>query len=65
VRSITSSGDYYLSALTAIHANLLFAKLPHDYLVVTGPHNYAFNRGPSALEMFAYHDRVLRGLAPP
>jgi len=33
--------------------------------VVTGPHDYAFNRGPGALEMLAYHDRVLRGADPP
>ena len=34
-------------------------------VVVTGPHDYAFNRGPGAIEMLAYHDRVLRGEAPP
>jgi hypothetical protein len=65
LRLLTSSGDYYLSALTTIHAGLLFAKVPHDYLVVSGPHDYAFNRGPGALEMLAYHDRVLRGAEPP
>ncbi|HTQ06226.1 MAG TPA: alpha/beta hydrolase-fold protein [Polyangiaceae bacterium] len=65
LRLLTSSSDYYLSALTAIHADLRYAKVPHDWLVVTGPHDYAFNRGPGALEMLAYHDRVLRGLPPP
>lgn len=65
LRLLTSSGDYYLNGLTAIHADLRYAKVPHDWLVVSGPHDYAFNRGPGALEMLAYHDRVLRGFAPP
>jgi hypothetical protein len=61
LRLLTSDGDYYLGALTAIHAGLLRAEVPHDYVVVSGPHSYAFNRGPGALEMLIYHDRVLRG----
>ena len=65
LRLLTSSGDYYLGALTTIHAGLAYAKVPHDYVVVSGPHAYAFNRGPGALEMLTYHDRVLRGLPPP
>ena len=62
LRLLTSDRDYYLGAITTIHAGLNHAKVPHDYLVATGPHDYAFNRGPGAIEMLAYHDRVLRGL---
>jgi enterochelin esterase-like enzyme len=65
LRLLTSSGDYYLKTLGTIHSALNYAKVAHDYLVVTGPHDYAFNRGPGALEMLAYHDRVLRGADPP
>ena len=65
LRLLTSSGDYYLSTLSTIHSALDYAKVSHDYLVVTGPHDYAFNRGPGALEMLTYHDRVLRGADPP
>ena len=65
LRLLTSTGDYYRTTLATIHGVLDFAKVPHDYLVVTGPHDYAFNRGPGALEMLSYHDRVLRGQAPP
>jgi hypothetical protein len=65
LRLLTSNNDYYLSALSLIHGALRSAKVPHDWLVVSGPHDYAFNRGPGALEMLAYHDRVLRGFAPP
>jgi hypothetical protein len=62
LRLLTSDGDYYLGALTSIHANLLRANIEHDYVVVSGPHSYAFNRGPGVLEMLIYHDRVLRGV---
>jgi enterochelin esterase-like enzyme len=65
LRLLTSNGDYYLNALSSIHGALRSAKVPHDWLVASGPHDYAFNRGPGALEMLAYHDRVLRGFAPP
>jgi iron(III)-salmochelin esterase len=62
LRLLTSDGDYYRGALGAIHGGLLHANVQHDYVVVAGPHSYAFNRGPGALEMLLYHDRVLRGV---
>lgn len=65
LRLLTSSADYYRLSLGRIHDVLEHAGVPHDYLLVTGPHDYAFNRGPGALEMLAYHDRVLRGHPPP
>lgn len=65
LRLLTSTQDYYFGTLSTIHAGLTHAKVPHDWLVVSGPHDYAFNRGPGALEMLSYHDRVLRGFAPP
>jgi hypothetical protein len=34
-----------------------------EHLVVPGPHDYPFNRGPGAIEMLLWHDRVLRGEA--
>jgi enterochelin esterase-like enzyme len=64
LRLLTSSNDYYLAVLTGIHGALRAAGVPHDFFVANGPHDYVFNRGPGALEMLAYHDRVLRGLAP-
>jgi hypothetical protein len=65
LRLLTSSGDYYLATLTTIHGALRAANVPHDFVVVSGPHDYAFNRGPGAIEMLTYHDRVLRGAPPP
>ena len=36
------------------------AGIAHDFADVPGPHDYAFNRGPGAYELLAWHDRVLR-----
>ena len=43
-----------LDALNAEH-------VAHEFVVVAGPHDYAFNRGPGGIEMLLWHDRVLRG----
>ena len=64
LRLVTSEGDYYRRVMAGFHTALDAAGLAHDYLVTPGPHDYAWNRGPGALEMLAYHDRVLRGLSP-
>ncbi|HEY3495698.1 MAG TPA: alpha/beta hydrolase-fold protein [Polyangiaceae bacterium] len=64
LRLLTSSDDYYNAVTHAVHNALRYAEIEHDFLVVPGPHDYVFNRGPGALEMLAYHDRVLRGRTP-
>jgi hypothetical protein len=40
------------------------AGVPNVLVVVPGPHDYPFNRGPAVYEMLLHHDRVLRGLQP-
>jgi enterochelin esterase-like enzyme len=64
LRFLTSTEDYYLAVMRRFHAALDKKGLRHDFLVVPGPHDYAFNRGPGAIEMLVYHDRVLRGRPP-
>ena len=64
LRLLTSSEDYYLPVMRGFHGALDKKGVRHDFLVVVGPHDYAFNRGPGALEMLVYHDRVLRGRLP-
>jgi len=64
LRLLTSTEDYYLPVLRGFHSALERKGVRHDFLVVPGPHDYVFNRGPGALEMLVYHDRVLRGRAP-
>jgi len=63
-RLLTSRGDYYKEADTAIARALQTRGLPAQLDVVEGPHDYAFNRGPGALEMLLFHDRALRGEPP-
>jgi hypothetical protein len=61
LRLLTSSEDYYLPVMRRFHAALDRKGIRHDFLVVPGPHDYAFNRGPGSIEMLIFHDRVLRG----
>ena len=60
IRLLTSSGDYYRRALTSISQAFARAGVDHDFVVVPGPHDYDFNRGPGAYEMLLLHDRALR-----
>ncbi len=64
IRLLSSEGDYYLRANRAIAAALTQAGVTHELLIVPGPHDYEFNRGPGAIEMLFFHDRVLRGKKP-
>lgn len=64
-RMLTSRGDYFRDANTAIARAFSRAELPMKFDVVEGPHDYAFNRGPGAYEMLLFHDRALRGEPPP
>jgi dienelactone hydrolase len=63
-RLLTSDGDYFLGSTKAISAALRQAGVPHTLVVIPGPHDYPFNRGPAVYEMLIHHDRVLRGLPP-
>ncbi len=64
LRLLSSEGDYFLASTRAISSSLRQAKVPHTLVVVPGPHDYPFNRGPAVYEMLLHHDRVLRGLPP-
>jgi hypothetical protein len=59
-RFLTSDGDYFLAANRAIDATFSHAGIEHEFLVVPGPHDYIFNRGPGSVEMLIYHDQALR-----
>jgi len=60
-RFLSSDGDYFLAANRAIDSAFSQSHIEHEFLVVPGPHDYIFNRGPGAIEMLLYHDRALRG----
>jgi iron(III)-salmochelin esterase len=60
-RLLTSDRDYFLEANAAIATEFRHRALPVQFLVVTGPHDYVFNRGSGSIEMLVFHDRALRG----
>ncbi len=61
LRIVTSDKDYFRAALGQLHLALESEGVEHEHLVIPGPHDYAFNRGPGGVEMLLWHDRVLRG----
>lgn len=61
VRLITSEEDYFLSVTRDFHAALRSAAVPVTMEILVGDHSYRFNRGPGAIELLLYYDRVLRG----
>lgn len=65
LRLASSEDDPFLRAVEVTSEALKKAGISHDLVVVPGPHSYDFNRGPGAVELLGWHERVLRGLAPP
>jgi enterochelin esterase-like enzyme len=64
IRLLTSDRDPFAGAIGVLHRAFDEGRIEHDYLVIPGPHDYAFNRGPGGIEMLLWHDRVLRGEPP-
>ncbi|HTV20677.1 MAG TPA: esterase [Polyangiaceae bacterium] len=63
LRLLTSDQDHFLGVNERLSAVLSERGVQHRYLRVQGTHSYRFNRGPGAIEMLLFHDRVLRGVA--
>lgn len=59
LRLLTSTEDYFKRAIRLTSQAWKQAGIDHDFEEVPGPHDYVFNRGPGALEMLLWHDRVL------
>jgi enterochelin esterase-like enzyme len=59
LRLLTSKDDYFRRAINLTSKAWTAAGIEHDFEEVPGPHDYPFNRGPGALEMLLWHDRVL------
>jgi iron(III)-salmochelin esterase len=60
LRLLTSDGDFYRGTLATLSKALETAGHDHRFDLASGPHGYAFNRGPGLFEMLLFHDRVLR-----
>ena len=59
LRLLTSHEDYFRDPITHLSQSWRAAGIAHDFADVPGPHDYPFNRGPGAIEMLVWHDRML------
>jgi pimeloyl-ACP methyl ester carboxylesterase len=59
LRLLSSRRDPFLPATRALSEAWTSASLPHELLVVPGPHDYIFNRGPGSIELLYFHDAAL------
>jgi enterochelin esterase-like enzyme len=59
LRLLTSDKDYFRRAIANASASWKTAGISHDFDEVPGVHDYPFNRGPGAIEMLLWHDRLL------
>jgi enterochelin esterase-like enzyme len=59
LRLLTSKDDYFKRAIGSASTSWHAAGIEHDFEEIPGPHDYPFNRGPGAIEMLLWHDRVL------
>lgn len=63
IQLVTSTSDPFRGPTEALSAALTARGVEHRMRLTDGPHDYVWNRGPGAIEMLMFHDRVLRGLA--
>lgn len=59
LRLVTSKEDYFRRAIRNASAAWQAAGIEHELEDLPGPHDYPFNRGPGAIEMLLWHDRLL------
>lgn len=59
LRLLSSEEDPFLAATRAVAGDWEAAGIAHELLVLPGPHDYAFNRGPGSVELLFFHERAL------
>ena len=59
---VSSSGDGLRPVVSRLSALLREEGVDHSFTLLTGPHDYIFNRGPGGIHMLLWHDRKFRGL---
>jgi hypothetical protein len=59
IRLLTSEGDPFLAATRELSTELQDRRVPHTLLVLPGPHDYEFNRGPGAIELLRFAQNAL------
>lgn len=59
LRLLTSLDDPYRRIIERTSDAWRSGGVDHELVVLPGPHDYAFNRGPGSFELLSWHDRVL------
>lgn len=59
IRLLSSDRDPLLPVTRTLSTELRKRQVPHSLLVTPGAHDYAFNRGPGAIELVRFQDRAL------
>jgi pimeloyl-ACP methyl ester carboxylesterase len=62
---VSSDADPFLPAVRALAGELARRGVAHRLTVTSGPHDYAWNRGPGGAEMLLFHERAARALPMP
>lgn len=60
IRLLSSDKDPLLGTTRKLSEELRARQVSHTLKVTLGGHDYAFNRGPGAIELLRFHDRALR-----
>lgn len=63
LRLLSSDRDPLLPVTQTLSQELRKRHVAHQLVVTPGGHDYAFNRGPGAIELLHFHDRALREVA--
>ena len=63
LRLLSSDRDPLLPVTRTLSTELRKRHVAHQLVVTPGGHDYAFNRGPGAIELLHFHDRALREVA--
>jgi iron(III)-salmochelin esterase len=58
IQLVTSDGDTLAPSVERMHRLLVSNEIPHEYKILTGPHDYIFNQGPGALSMLLFHNEA-------
>lgn len=59
IQLVTSDKDPMAPSVEKMHNLLESHGIPHNYLILTGPHDYVFNQGPGSLSLLIFHDQAL------
>jgi hypothetical protein len=64
IQIVTSDKDSLALSSEKMHAMLQAEGIPHEYLALTGPHDYIFNQGPGSISLLVFHSRALSSRRP-